>query len=194
MIELIVAIIISSLIAGTFATLFYRVTNSDLSDATETEMARIKTALLEFYQDMDQFPKDSGSISTDFLDLERQPLVDSRMDASDTSLQAWRRGKWDGPYIQDKFNDNSYMKDAWQNDYVYDYTYGNDYCVVTSYGPDRVSGGGDDIVIRANARSIKEDKIKATQDELNIIQLALNDYMSATGSAPASIEDRKSVV
>ncbi len=185
--ELIVVIIISSLIAGTFATIFYRVTNSDLSNATEKEMERIETAFLEFYKDMDQFPLDSGFIGMDFLDLESLPAT-TRFEGS-ASLQSYRQSRWDGPYIQDKFNDNGYMTDAWQNAYVYDYNDGDDYCVVTSYGPDRTTGGGDDIVIQANARSIREDKIKATQDELNIIQLALNDYVTATDSAPSSIDD-----
>ncbi|MDP8216976.1 MAG: LamG-like jellyroll fold domain-containing protein [Candidatus Kaelpia imicola] len=185
--ELVVAIVISSLIAGTFATIFYNVTTSELKDATRDELDIIAESLLDFYKDLDQFPKDSGAVSTDFLDLERTPTPNSRMDAAVAALQAWRVAAWDGPYIQDKFDDDSYQKDAWQNDYIYDYTYGNDFCVVTSYGPDGVVGGTDNIVVRANAKTIKEDRVRGVQDELDIIQLALADYVRATGSAPSDI-------
>ena len=187
--ELIVAIIISSLIAGTFATVFYNITTSELKDATRDELDIIAESLLDFYKDLDQFPGDSGAVSTDFLDLERTPTPNSRMDAADTDLQAYRVGLWDGPYIQDKFDDDSYQKDAWQNDYIYDYTYGDDFCVVTSYGQNGASGGGDDIVVRSNAITIKEDKIRRVQDELDVIQIALADYVRATGSAPSDISD-----
>ncbi|MDP8234337.1 MAG: LamG-like jellyroll fold domain-containing protein [Candidatus Saelkia tenebricola] len=185
--ELIVAIVISSLIGGTFVTVFYKTTNADLNRATEKELERIKESLLAFYKDIGQFPKDSGSTSNIFLDLERVPPNRNRFDGSN-ALKTWRLSKWDGPYIQDKFNDNGYMSDAWQSDYVYNYTYGNNYCEVISFGADRASGG-DDTTIRANAKSIQDDQIRATQDELNIIQIALYDYISATGSAPSTIGD-----
>jgi type II secretory pathway pseudopilin PulG len=187
--ELIVVIIISGLIAGTFAAVFYNVTNSALKEATREELDMIAAALLDFHKDCDQFPSDTGAVSTDFLDLSNmsQP-ADARFGGS-AALQSYRAGAWDGPYLQDKFDDDSYQKDAWQNDYVYDYTYGDDFCVVSSYGPDGASGGDDDIVVRANAKTFKEEKVRRVKDELDIIQLALADYIRATGSAPSAISD-----
>jgi hypothetical protein len=81
------------------------------------------------------------------------------------------------------------MRDAWNNLFVYDYTYGNSYCTVTSYGPNGVAGGGDDITMTVDATDIIREKIKNVQDELDIIKKALNDFIQATGNIPNSIAD-----
>lgn len=186
--ELIVVIFIVSIIAGVFVSIYYTVTNSKLAEYTREEMDDIESALLDFYQDLGQFPKDTNDLAVDFLDLERDPSTTDRYYGS-TDLKTWRLNHWNGPYIQDKFEDEGYMQDAWGNYYIYDYTYGDNYCTVTSYGPDGESGGDDDIEYTISAVEIDEEKKENVQDELDIIQKALTDYIRATGENPSSIDD-----
>lgn len=177
LLELIVVVIIISLISGVFVYVVYTNTNSKFVQYTREEMDEIKTALLEFYRDCDQFP--SG-----LADLESLPDV-----THFSGPASYRQSKWNGPYIQDKFGDDGYTRDAWNTAYVYSYTPGNNYCTLTSYGGDRASGGGDDITYTITAVEIEEEKEKNVQDELDVIQKALTDYLQATGTNPSSIDD-----
>ncbi|RKY35584.1 MAG: hypothetical protein DRP73_04560 [Candidatus Omnitrophota bacterium] len=186
--ELIVVIFIVSLIAGIFVSIYYTVTNSKLAEYTREEMDDIESALLDFYRDIGQFPKDTNNVAVDFLDLERKPSTSDRFYGT-SALKTWRLNHWAGPYIQDKFGDDNYTRDAWGNYYIYNYTYGNNYCTVTSYGPDGASGGGDDIVYTISAVEIDDEKEDNVQDELDVIQKAVTDYFQATGDNPSSIED-----
>ena len=186
--ELIVVIFIVSLIAGVFVSIYYTVTNSKLAEYTREEMDNIESALLDFYRDIGQFPEDTNNVAVDFLDLERKPSTSDRFYGT-SALKTWRLNHWDGPYIQDKFGDDNYTRDAWGNYYIYNYTYGNNYCTVTSYGPDGASGGGDDIVYTISAVEIDDEKEDNVQDELDVIQKAVTDYFQATGDNPSSIEN-----
>ena len=166
------------MISGVFVYLIFTDTNSKFAQYTREEMDEIKEALLGFYRDCDQFP-------IGLADLETLP------DETHFSGPAsYRRSKWNGPYIQDKFDDDGYTRDAWNTSYVYSYTSGNT-CSLTSYGANRTddSGSGDDIVYTITAVEIEEEKKKNVQDELDIIQEALTDYFRATGENPSSIDD-----
>ncbi|HEO64171.1 MAG TPA: hypothetical protein ENN78_02760, partial [Candidatus Omnitrophica bacterium] len=105
---------------------------------TEEEMEMIARGLLNFYRDSDQFPPNITA-------LKSQP--DSADYEGTASLQSYRQSRWDGPYLQDKYDDDGYAKDAWGTAYVYSYTAGAPTCTITSYGLNRTSGGGDDITI-----------------------------------------------
>jgi type II secretory pathway pseudopilin PulG len=185
LLELIVALMILSLVVGVFIPAGYNYTKAKYIGYTKEEMDDIKDALLDFYRDLDQFPKDTGSISN-LEDLETTPASTRFYEAG-----TWRASHWNGPYIQDKFGDNGYLKDAWNTDYKYDYDYTTDptSCTLTSYGPDRTSGTSDDITIVVDAYSIKREKIDNVQDELDVVKKAANDYTQATGSYPTSIDD-----
>jgi len=140
---------------------------SQTVETTEQEMEAIREGLYNFYRDCDQFVKDTNVIATDFADLESQPAA-ARFEGS-SSLQSYRQSRWDGPYIQDSYDDNGYTQDAWKTDYVYNYTAGATSCTLTSYGLNRASGGGDDITITIYADDIVAEKIRKTKEELAYI-------------------------
>lgn len=133
-------------------------------ESTEEEMQEIADALREFYRDCDQFVKDTNDAEVDLLDLETAPEVDRFYGPA-----SYRQSKWDGPYIQDKYDDNGYTRDAWQTPYRYDYTEGNTSCTLTSCGPDRTCGNSDDIEITISAQDIVQEKVRKVKEELAYI-------------------------
>jgi general secretion pathway protein G len=71
------------------------------------------------------------------LDCNRYPTTEEGLDAlqtAPTDVTNWR-----GPYLDQPLGD-----DPWGIPYYYEDT-DNDNCIVMSYGPDKVQGGGDDI-------------------------------------------------
>ncbi|MDP8216973.1 MAG: LamG domain-containing protein [Candidatus Kaelpia imicola] len=144
---------------------------------TESEMEIIAEGLLNFYRDCDQFITDTGVLSTDFLDLETQPLA-PRFEGT-PSLQSYRQSAWDGPYVRGGYDEDKdgdtvdfiqeYFKDAWNKTYIYDYTAGATSATITSYGLNRATGGGDDIVVTVTADGVVEEKIRKTKEELAYI-------------------------
>ncbi|MDP8234340.1 MAG: LamG domain-containing protein [Candidatus Saelkia tenebricola] len=150
---------------------------SQTVEKTEIEMEKIRKGLVGFYKDCDQFPQDTNVIATDFADLQSQPAT-SRFEGS-ASLKSYRQSVWEGTYFEggfdsdvstpDLFDVDDYTYDAWRTNYVYDYTAGATTCTLTSYGLNRISGGGDDIIITVYANDIVEEKIRKTKNELAYI-------------------------
>ncbi len=144
---------------------------------TESEMQIIANGLLDFYRDCGQFVTDTGSVSTDFLDLETQPLA-ARFEGV-LALQEYRQGAWDGPYIKGGYDEDEdgdtydsiqeYLNDAWNKPYIYDYSVGGTEATITSYGLNRAADGGDDIVVTVTAGDLTEEKIRRVKEELAYI-------------------------
>ena len=145
---------------------------SSMVESTEEEMGTIASALRDFFRDCDQFVKDTNNATVDLLDLEGKN-GDPAQGSPDVSRfytpASYRQSKWDGPYIQDKYNDNGYTKDAWNTAYRYDYTAGSTSCTLRSCGPDRTCGNSDDITITVSAEDIYQDKIRKVREELAYI-------------------------
>ncbi|HDL10186.1 MAG TPA: LamG domain-containing protein [Candidatus Omnitrophica bacterium] len=145
---------------------------SSMVESTEEEMGTIASALRDFFRDCDQFVKDTNDATVDLLDLEGkngEPAQGSPDVSRFYSPASYRQSKWDGPYIQDKYNDNGYTKDAWNTAYRYDYTAGSTSCTLRSCGPDRTCGNSDDITITVSAEDIYQDKIRKVREELAYI-------------------------
>jgi general secretion pathway protein G len=163
LIELIVVIIIIGLLAGMLAPLATTLIKQAKIKAVKDSMDEIGKALLAYYKDTATLPADTGNVVTDFQKLE-----------SDTV------SGWNGPYIsrgRTIGGNPDYCYDPWKKLFVYDHTSGSLSCTITSYGPNRASGGGDDIVYTISAQSILRDKIKTTQDELQKISYALEKFL-----------------
>ena len=115
--------------------------------ATQAEMRSLKTALTGnpevtgtgrflykgYLGDVGHLPTPANGLSCLAGNNDGEPAWDK-----------WNGKGWNGPYIEASNND--YLSDAWGISYVYtrlSATSG----MITSYGSDRVSGGGDDIII-----------------------------------------------
>ncbi|MFQ5901723.1 MAG: type II secretion system protein GspG, partial [Thermodesulfobacteriota bacterium] len=68
----------------------------------------------------------------------------------DPAWNRYTRTGWNGPYVDANIGDefgqtNSYLRDAWGNNYVYDSTVSPP--TITSCGPNGSCGDGDDLVV-----------------------------------------------
>ncbi|HDM08713.1 MAG TPA: hypothetical protein ENF97_01140, partial [Candidatus Omnitrophica bacterium] len=162
---IIVAVLSLSIWAGLILTDI--ILKSSMIEDTREEMETISEGLREFYRDCDQFVKDTNNVTVDFADLEIRPST-TRFEGS-ASLQSYRRSQWNGPYIQDKYDDNGYTRDAWNTAYRYNYTAGSTSCTLRSCGPDRTCGNSDDITITVSAEEIYQEKIRKVKEELAYI-------------------------
>ena len=162
---IIVAVLSLSIWAGLILTDI--ILKSSMIEDTREEMETISEGLREFYRDCDQFVKDTNDVTVDFADLEIRPST-TRFEGS-ASLQSYRRSQWNGPYIQDKYDDNGYTRDAWNTAYRYNYTAGSTSCTLRSCGPDRTCGNSDDITITVSAEEIYQEKIRKVKEELAYI-------------------------
>jgi hypothetical protein len=165
--------------------------------STEDEMREISDALLSFYHDLDVFPYDSGNAAVDLKDLEEKPATSRFVQTSNNNLnlQVWRRNHWDGPYIVDYYQDDGYTRDEWNTTYKYDYSkisgsdLWSDICVLTSAGPDRIFGDGDDITINVSATKIRREKIEKIKKELTVVNAAANELLTRITNAGKTIND-----
>jgi general secretion pathway protein G len=78
---------------------------------------------------------DVGALPSALSDLVTKP-------AAVPSWDPWNKKGWNGPYIDDQ--SGGYLQDAWGTNYAYN----RSARTITSYGPDRAAGGGDDIVVQ----------------------------------------------
>ena len=170
LIEIIVVIAIISILAGTMTPLISQRIDAARREATKTEMDALEDALIEYGKDIGSFPKDKGDAvqSLDVLETNKESLSD-----------------WDGPYIVGKRSSGDYAYDAWNVPYQYSYTSGNTTATITSLGPDKKNGGGDDISLTVLLAMKKiEEKIDATKETLKLI--AGDIYGNNPSSAPSS--------
>lgn len=140
LIEVVVVIAIVSLMASMAVPLAAKVIDQSRTEATRKQMEEIHKAIVGdpalgtpgFVGDMGRLPQGA------------QPL-------SQLNTQAGQRGGtlgtlgvrmgWWGPYVNSGFSSGAYQNDAWGTPYAYNSGTGQ----ITSYGPDHLPGGGDDI-------------------------------------------------
>ncbi|MDH7499931.1 MAG: type II secretion system protein GspG [candidate division NC10 bacterium] len=77
---------------------------------------------------------DVGSLPDSLADLVTKPEGVANWDP-------WSKRGWNGPYIDDTLGD--YLKDAWGTNYVYSKASRT----ISSNGPNKAPGGGDDLVV-----------------------------------------------
>lgn len=114
---------------------------------TREKMARIATAISRtsrggVYAKVEGrgFMQDVGSMPTALSELLTKPVAAAAC-SYDTTLK--RNTGWCGPYWVDKFTGEASWADSWGVTIAYSATAGT----LTSYGPDKLSGGGDDLIL-----------------------------------------------
>ncbi|MFH1776400.1 MAG: type II secretion system protein [Candidatus Omnitrophota bacterium] len=135
-------------------------------EITINKLGVLKTALLNFYADCNQFPDN-------LVDLETDPGVSN----------------WAGLYIIDEFDNNDYIRDAWQQNFFYGTNvgdWGEDPCILYSFGPNNQddAGGGDDIVVspgitnptQIDPVAVMHEKVRRVQQEIRVINAAAAAY------------------
>jgi len=143
LIEVIVVIAVISILASMAVPYAVQVIDQSRTDATRKEMEAIQKAILGdpalgtagFVGDMGRLPQAPAYLGQLNTQLPGQP------NRSTGSLGV-QMGWW-GPYINTGFDAQGYLNDAWGTPYLYPSPGAGQ---LTSYGPDRNPGGGDDIV------------------------------------------------
>jgi len=103
--------------------------------------------------------------------------ADTGMFPSDPDdLMASATAGWAGPYLFGTFDDRwsgqgGYTVDGFGSDYVF--TANGVQLTITSWGPDRANGGGDDIALTVDATPILRER---TLDRLRVVNAAIVQY------------------
>lgn len=126
---------------------------------------------------------------------------EKKLDALNEALQLYYDCQFDLPsslsalepnYIRSAKYSGDYAEDAWRKAIVYSRT-DSKTATLTSYGPDRASGGGDDITYNVTCMSIYRDYKKETEDELREVNRAAENYVRDGYSLNSSITSADSV-
>lgn len=172
LIELSVVIAIIALLASFVAPMVsVQITNKKIK-ATEDEMKNIKTALGMFYEDVYEFNV-GHQLPASLAGLETNPFI----------IGNERYLRWDGPYMVSVFGD--YTQDEWNTSYVYNFITSS--CTISSYGPDRASGGGDDISL--TIMYYIGQKIARVREELEVIKESAHNYFLGEDTYPTDIHE-----
>jgi general secretion pathway protein G len=144
LIELILVLVMIAILAAVIIPRVGDYVKTAKITGTEKEMMELARAITGdpeegFYG----FANDVGAIPSVLSDLYKVS------DPNPSPYNPFTRSGWNGPYVDADPNKpagekNDIEIDAWGHDYVYSSTDRT----ITSYGPDGVSGGGDDIVVQ----------------------------------------------
>ncbi len=146
--------------------------NKEHEKITIEKIEKLQSALLYYFDDINNFPISTNNILEDLLALEKNVNNDSR---------------WKGPYIYSEFSEKDYITDGWNNYFLYYYTSGDLFCELRSSGADGKSYTEDDIVKIIDAVHIVKKKINQTRDKMLIINSTAERYRIDNGSYPSSI-------
>lgn len=187
LIEIIIAVAIVAIMAGTIAPLAFKEMISAREDATEKELAGLNRALVQFYEDTGRFPGESEGLAA----LLEDPGVTG----------------WSGPYLGGGQGDQlaELTSDAFHEDYVYDLnpdvSPGVADALVASGGADHSLGMGrlnrpwrldrdeDDLVTLITVGQIDREKTLACQDEMQALAAAATAHWEDRLSFPAAVSD-----
>jgi general secretion pathway protein G len=160
LLEVIVVIIIVGIFAGILAPLATVTLRRAKITTTKEKLDKLKDALLLYYQDNKSFPTDSGSDPNDLAQLE-----------SSTPK-----------YIRSSEYTKDYAYDAWRTPFKYTYNVGAVSCTLRSFGPDRTESTTDDIYYLVASKETWKEWRRMTQDELDIINNAAEEYVRNGGT------------
>lgn len=154
LLEIVIVMSVIALLVGAVAPAAGTMMRSSMRSATVDEIQAIADASLDHYADTGSYPSD--------------PL----------ELVASATAGWSGPYLVGTLDDrwsgqNGYVVDGFGSDYVL--TRSGVQLTVTSWGPDRASGGGDDIVLTVDATPILRER---TLERLRVVNAAIVQYNS----------------
>ncbi len=127
--EIVIVIVIIGILAVVAVPKLAGFLTSSKIESTSGEMMTLKDAMVSEMG----YVVDVGSSPPNLQALVTRP-------AGVAAYDRYAEVGWNGPYINDDGSE-SYLFDAWDNAYVLTAT------TITSYGPNGVSGGGDDIIL-----------------------------------------------
>lgn len=174
LLEVLVVLAVVSVFAAIIGSVVGTTIISTEIEGSELRLDNLKEALLYYFDDIDEFPTDTGNALNDLQSLVSDPSVTG----------------WDGPYISSGFESNDFARDAWGRSVTYDYTSGDFSCTITSSGPDGTANNSDDIVVTVDATSTYRLKADRVRDELEVVKDAAQAYAADNGGTyPGSIGD-----
>lgn len=159
--ELIVVIIIVAVLAGVLIPLAAVTIRRAKIQRTEEKMDNLNDALLLYFEDYGTFPPDTDSDPDDLTVLEPN-------------------------YIRESEYPDDYAFDAWRVPFKYTYDVGAVSATLRSFGPDRTEGTADDIFYIVLAKGIIKRWRMVTQDELQKITEAVQEYLRDGNELTAS--------
>ncbi|MCD6327774.1 type II secretion system protein [bacterium] len=135
LIEMVVVIAIIALLAGVLTPLIFNVLDDANEAATREEMANMRTAILRYYEHMNQWPptwvSDGRNVYTGLKVLAATMTEHGYLYPSDSSGKAYSHVRhfepydpaygvgWNGPYIAESGDDTGYYYDAWDHKYSF---------------------------------------------------------------------------
>jgi general secretion pathway protein G len=142
LLEIVVVLLLIGLVAAVAVPRVIDLMGPSKRTLTEREMLNLKKAIVG-NPDMVAagsysqrgYEGDVGALPNSLTDLVTKPAAVSNWDP------LTKRG-WNGPYIDAQTGD--YLRDAWGTNY----TYAKASRTITSYGPDKAAGGGDDLIVQ----------------------------------------------
>jgi len=185
--EIVIAVAIVAIMAGTIAPLAFREMISAREDATNRELAGLNKGLISFYEDTGRFPSEGEGLAA----LLEDPGVTG----------------WSGPYLGGGKGDQlqELTHDAFNEPYIYDLNPGVSPApadaLVASAGPDhRFDMGGlnstwqvdldeDDLVTLVSVGQINRDKNLDCRDEMQALASAVTAYYEDNLAFPAGVLD-----
>ncbi len=188
LIEIIIAIAIVAIMAGTIAPMAFKEMIKAREEATAKELGNLNAALVKFYEDTGRFPLEAEGLAA---------LV------TDPGLAGWQ-----GPYLGTDGPDQEteVNTDSFSEAYVYDLDpatnpAGAADLILASSGADRImtfgqlngtwnlATDGDDLLTLVSAGQVNRDKLRQCEDEMNAIGEAAGQYFHDHASFPVGPGD-----
>jgi general secretion pathway protein G len=142
LLELIIVLLLIGLVAAVAVPRAIDLMGPSKKTLTEKELLNLKRAIVGNPDlvaaggySQRGYEGDVGALPNALTDLVTKPSGVPNWDP-------WNKKGWNGPYIDDRSGD--YLKDAWGTNFVYSRASR----AITSYGPDKAPGGGDDIIVQ----------------------------------------------
>ncbi|PID79492.1 hypothetical protein CSB20_10125 [bacterium DOLZORAL124_64_63] len=186
LIEIVIAVAIVAIMAGTIAPLAFKEMISAREDATDRELAGLNKGLINFYEDTGRFPSETEGLGA----LLEDPGVMG----------------WGGPYLGGgKGNQlHELTHDAFNEAYTYDLSPdvnspGADALVASGGANHRLDmgglngrwqldGDGDDLITLISVGQINRDKVLECRQEIQTLAAALTAYYEDNMAFPANIQ------
>ena len=144
LIEVIVVIAVISILAAMAVPYAVKIIDQSREEATKKQMEEIHRAIMG-----DPKVPTAGYLG----DMGRLPVAPPPLALTNLNAQGSQAGPttgilgvkygWYGPYVKIGYSDNAYLYDGWGTPLVYNSPGAGQ---ITSYGPNRALGGGDDII------------------------------------------------
>ncbi len=188
LIEIIIAVAIVAILAGTVTPLAFKQMIKAREEATEKELNSLNQALVEFYEDTGRFPSEAEGLVA---------LI------SDPGVNGWQ-----GPYVGSNGSDPEFelKNDSFREEYVYDLDPTTNPAnaadvVVASSGSDHnmtfgrinqtwtLGTDGDDLLTLVSMGPVNRDKLRLCENELQAIGTAAGLYFEDKSGFPIVAAD-----